>query len=704
MARAAAQKVARGNHPERPQLCFRVGISGHRPKPDKQPDAWRDRALEQLEAIYAEIDDTLRHVWWESGELYSQAAPTVRLVSGLAEGADQLAVAAMAHRNARIASAIVGADQPLRWKLDAVLPFPRESYKEDFRQSAADPSKSVVGAFEDALKKATSVTELPDDPRVVRHELSPTQDEKEYWRARNAGYARLANFLVRQIDVLIAIWDGQPEEGPGGTAQVVRSAVALGIPVVWISTRQQVFPTLVDAIQTDGKPIAPLADCLRGRLGEKVRAIVALPAGAAHDAHGPSVSVEKRVADFLGETWPEPSRWTAYDRFKRWVEQKPQRSRVPVESFDSIVEEWTNFTQKAPQAGALATQIRSTLAKRYAWADVLAVDYANKYRSAYITVYAMAWIAVVVALLGALSNEPWIPHEGALAYKFVLVAIETILIWRIIIIVKVGRREERWQERWVEYRTLAEMLRNARFLAYLGEYGYIQRADDLEPASSAWILWYLRATIRELGIPSGELDGAYLYKHLGATEQHVIQGQLDYNRAAAPGLEKMHNRLHRLGDFSFLATFVVLAIFLGFAGLYFFLMLTQGVSPLELMGFGHHESGDHRAHAPVLAFATGLGAVLLAIKTYITVLAAMLPAFGAAIAGIRETGDFEGFAERAKKTAASLSEIEADIRQAKLSLELDATSNVLLATAQVLTEDVGTWQSIYGRKRLDLPA
>jgi hypothetical protein len=41
-------------------------------------------------------------------------------------------------------------------------------------------------------------------------------------------------FMLANIDVLIAIWDGEVAAGVGGTAQIVERAIADGIVVVWI--------------------------------------------------------------------------------------------------------------------------------------------------------------------------------------------------------------------------------------------------------------------------------------------------------------------------------------------------------------------------------------------------------------------------------------------------------------------------------------
>ena len=99
-----------------------------------------------------------------------------------------------------------------------------------------------------------------------------------------------------------------------------------------------------------------------------------------------------------------------------------------------------------------------------------------------------------------------------------------------------------------------------------------------------------------------------------------------------------------------------------------------------------------------------LGHVLFVLKSDITFLAALLPALGAAVFGIRETGDFEGFAKRAARTAEKLEQVRHDIAKAKRRLALESTTAALLTTARVLSDDVGAWQSVYGRKQLGLPA
>jgi hypothetical protein len=103
-------------------------------------------------------------------------------------------------------------------------------------------------------------------------------------------------------------------------------------------------------------------------------------------------------------------------------------------------------------------------------------------------------------------------------------------------------------------------------------------------------------------------------------------------------------------------------------------------------------------------FGYDLRAYLPSLEDIVIAIAAFLPALGAALAGIRETGDFGKVAERSAKTATALKELHQEVARAKRELALDETGDVLLSTAQVLTEDLAAWQSVYGHKRLELPA
>lgn len=119
--------------------------------------------------------------------------PNLTGVTSLAAGADQIFTEVVLEVGGRI-----------------VAVLPSKQYERSF-QSAAD-----LATFDKLLKQADSILTMPfDEP-----------SEKAYWSAGQE--------IVNQADRLLAVWDGQPAAGLGGTADVVRYARAQGKPVTII--------------------------------------------------------------------------------------------------------------------------------------------------------------------------------------------------------------------------------------------------------------------------------------------------------------------------------------------------------------------------------------------------------------------------------------------------------------------------------------
>ena len=85
-------------------------------------------------------------------------------------------------------------------------------------------------------------------------------------------------------------------------------------------------------------------------------------------------------------------------------------------------------------------------------------------------------------------------------------------------------------------------------------------------------------------------------------------------------------------------------------------------------------------------------------------LVALLPAMGAATAGVRFTGDFEEFAERSRETAERLSRLASDYDRAVDRVEFELTADTFAETARIMAEDLSDWRSLYARKKLSLPS
>lgn len=120
------------------------------------------------------------------------------LLSPLAEGADRLA----AHEVLRLPAGV----------LRAVLPLAPQDYEEDF------PAPTSQAEFRGLLALAAGI-----------EVLAPGPSRAEAYRA--AGYR-----VVDDCDIVLAVWDGQPTSGAGGTAETVAYARERGKPLIIIDS------------------------------------------------------------------------------------------------------------------------------------------------------------------------------------------------------------------------------------------------------------------------------------------------------------------------------------------------------------------------------------------------------------------------------------------------------------------------------------
>ena len=153
-----------------------------------------------MDPVARGVAEAFEHVLATLGRSGNGAAPLqLTVVSSLAEGADRLVV----HELRRA--------HDLR--LEAVLPLPPEDYRRDFHSAASRAE------FDAMLARASGI-------EIV----SAAGD-------RDAAYERAGQRVVDRSDVMIAVWDGEPARGRGGTAHIVDYARHHGRPVYWVSTR-----------------------------------------------------------------------------------------------------------------------------------------------------------------------------------------------------------------------------------------------------------------------------------------------------------------------------------------------------------------------------------------------------------------------------------------------------------------------------------
>lgn len=158
-------------------LCpavVRVGVSGHRLLPNES----EAELVAIVDAVLAELGDP------------------GTVVSSVAEGADRL----VAWRALRRPG----------WELLVVLPMAPDDYAADFGTAVSRDE------FMRLLDAASEIDQVPDQPD------------------RATAYLAAGLRVLERSDVLIALWDGEPARGRGGTADIVARARAGGRPVAWI--------------------------------------------------------------------------------------------------------------------------------------------------------------------------------------------------------------------------------------------------------------------------------------------------------------------------------------------------------------------------------------------------------------------------------------------------------------------------------------
>lgn len=566
MARPFTDPGMSGDAPE-PGVGLTVGIVGHRLERISAPEAVQARLGAILRAIEATLRDT-------PGA--NAPGARLRLVSALAEGADQLAVAA-------------AMEAGVPW--DAILPFTPAEYEADFEPGGRR------AAFHDLLTHAGAVLVL---------------DGSGSGAERDRAYDAVGKALLDNCDVLLAVWDGLPGRGRGGTHDVVEEAVRRSIPVITVSPDGRTAALRLDPTREVGVlRIADLVVAPLDRLPDLVRGVVGEPA----TPPWPALTRPPR------RSWNYP----AYPLMLSLLGLGRKRAAEPADpTTDS----------------ATAT----TLEMAFTWWDQAAVVAAQAFRSAVLVNFALAAMAVMLAALSLFAGEAkWI---------FVLAEVGTIMVL-LANTTLAGRR--RWQERWLESREIAELLRAALMLRSVGVGRGVVAGDD-----GGWKAWYIRALARSQPLQAADLSDAAAASRRVITQ---ISEQAAWNEATAHRMHLAGRRLERVGETLFM------------------LVLIAAVGWLVM-----RVANPGLAHDLVYA---------------LTAVTAGLPAVATACYGIGVILDFEGIADRSRRMAAALRQSTADWEQARVSVaELQARAR---AANDIMLGDVAAWRLLAQGRRLKIP-
>lgn len=230
-------------------------------------------------------------------------------------------------------------------------------------------------------------------------------------------------------------------------------------------------------------------------------------------------------------------------------------------------------------------------------------------------------------------------------------------------------RKGNWHRRWLDYRLLAELIRHQRFVSLLGG----QRALPSIPEhwagygnpATTWMAWYARGVERSLGLPTAVVNKEYLQECLGDLLSQ-LEGQVRFHKTTFERNERIEHRLHLIEVLLLVATL---------------LCCLQHLA----QGIWHH-------HWPQLP-----GYLL-------TFFCGTFPAFGAALAGINNQGEFRRIARRSKSMYERLSRQIDAVHELKSQLGSGVAADTQLSadivalstqTARTMVNEVLDWRVIF---------
>ncbi len=467
-------------------------------------------------------------LFWEPPASLDGKPPSgLRLISALAEGADQW-VAAEAER--------------LGYELQVVLPFERKEYGKDFDSR---------GLIEHCRLRdlATAVFEL--DGCRTRAEAS---------------YLAAGRVVLNQTDLLIALWDGKDSQGTGGTGEIVHEALRRGIPTLWVNWAS---PADWHIRRPTWRLIRQPVD-LQGDLRLLTDEVIELLLPPDRNSNGSHRGVRGQREAYFAE---RRRSWTlvggAWDFFRDLVRGKLRAPKIHVPEFISATLEdwrhdWEGRVGEERQHRLPDTTIKwieKSYLPHYSWANGLSVYYANNYRSSFVWIYLLGALAVFLALIAKTVHSPGVRAANANARaphaEMVCIAAEVVVIFGIIWLTWYGRRR-RWHEQWIDYRTLAEQLRVTGFNSVLGGVWHQVNvpphlATYGNPAAT-WMHWHARAVERAAGLPNIVVSTEYLSGLKELLLEALIAGQENYHVKNTDRLGSVDHRLRFFGEFLFLTT------------------------------------------------------------------------------------------------------------------------------------------------------
>jgi hypothetical protein len=625
-------------------LAFRLGIVGHR------PERMGTAELPQLKMLISQmlgmVKGSVEQIGLDQGKVYAKSHPLLRAISPLAEGVDRLfAEQAIA----------------LGYELSCTMPFLQKEYEKYFSSESSQETNSLE-RFRKILEAAEKET------RLVRFELNGDRsDEGEAFRNN-------AQIVLNQSDLLFVVWDGIDKDKPGGTEETLYSAVEQQIPLIWIDACsphnwQIIRPGQLSFGKSEKKRHIPVADKELSEVGILVREILAVPSGSGKEMTDSDQA--KWLLEFYREKQP---RWSFAFLWKFF---RNLTGATRITFFSPWIKQFETSADpdKMPDSSTLSG-LDGWLNPFYDWPDQLAENYADKYRSGFILTYLLASLAVGSALFPLIAGWLSSAHHSGL---IICTTIESLIILTILGVVLLTRKR-RWHGRWLDYRMMAESVRQLKlFLPLGGGKPFPKMAGHLTQygnPSATWMTWYVQAVERMAGLPSLKVDNKHLKDCLLMNEALLVE-QKEYHRLNAQLYARIDKRLHHTGELTLWLTLVACLTHL----------LPVMIPDLKM----------------TQEFEDGL-----------TFLCGFLPALGASMAGIHHQGEFKRIAKSSAAMFEQFSQMQKDnhmllnkLSDRGLSEDKPVFNQITIIArniANLMINEMSDWKVVYQDRPPTLPA
>ena len=465
-----------------PAPVFSIGLTGHRDV------AIQGSTGEAVERSVGDVFDALRRavppaVAQESA-YFSVDTPVTRLITMGAEGAALLGI------RAAIRTGL---------ELSYVIPFSLNEYSRDFSSAAASEAMKL-------LAQSGALLELPG----LRSEGA-------------RAYERANEIILSNIDVLVAVWNGERARGGPGPETSCKAPSSGAFQLSSSDPKSPQTPFLLSGRSfVDSDPPAA-TDLDRKPLAADLSDLV-------HSVMRPPSSSAKRQAllDLIREA-PGSAAWRSeYPLLLQLLGGNPgSMRRIIVQAPDVMGD-----ARGASRVSLAQSDRLNALEHARTTIDELAVRYGRLFRSSSVSQYFLVmfgvWMSGVVGLL--------LPSLSMFSMA-VQVAINGVVL-----VDSAFRARHRWQERWLDYRVIAEQLRWLGFRYVFGlEIRQLTRPNSRRIAS--WTDWYLERTARALGPPQGQFDPASIAAAADQLKNVEIAEQIEYHRKTFRQLGLLEKRI-----------------------------------------------------------------------------------------------------------------------------------------------------------------